>query len=392
MSILLFVHDHLFTQSSDNKVYSSGGFPSSLWNKYLNHVSTVEVIARTNGIDEKASEKYIISSHEKVNFHFVESISNPIKLIKNRTKVYKIIFNKVKCADYIIARLPSENGLIAANIALKLNKPLCIEVVGCAWGALTTHGSLLAKLYAPISYLRTRNIIKRSNFILYVTNSFLQSRYPANNTAKTVCASNVSIHTDSNFSRIKGANSNRKYIFGLVGNYKAKYKGLDVAIKALAAVNWGETKFELRILGKGEPSIYIELAKELGIDSCIHFYNPLPSGKPVLDWLDEIDIYIQPSLIEGLPRSLIEAMSRGCISLGSDAGGIPELLDSQFLHKAGNVISFKNSIENLIMNENNFEYYSSSNIQKAKEYDHKLITERRFDFFDSFIRSKDENN
>ncbi|MDH2370401.1 glycosyltransferase [Providencia rettgeri] len=392
MSTLLFVHDHLFTKDSNNIIYSSGGFPSNLWSKYLDHVAKIEVIARTNGYDEKASEKYILSSHDRVEFHFVESISNPIKLIKNRSKVYSVIFDKVKTSDYIIARLPSENGLIAASIALKLDKPLCIEVVGCAWGALTTHGSLLGKLYAPISYLRTRRIIKKTDFVLYVTSSFLQSRYPANKAARTVCASNVSIHTDSNFSKEKKKTSKQKYIFGLIGNYKAKYKGLDVAIKALAAVHWENRQFELRILGKGDSSTYINLAKELGIENCIYFYNPLPSGKPVLDWLDEIDIYIQPSLIEGLPRSLIEAMSRGCISLGSDAGGIPELLEPQFLHKAGNVVSFKDSIENLIKNENDFEYYSNKNIQRAREYDHKLINDRRFDFFDAFIRSKNENN
>lgn len=388
MTKLLFAHDHLFTADKNNKIYSSGGFPSELWNKYLNHFSTIEVIGRFNGVDSDSNKKYILSDHDRVNFVFVKSISTPISLLKNKASVYQIIYDRVKQADYIIARLPSENGLMASKIALKLKKPLCIEVVGCIWGALATHGSLLAKMYAPIAYLRTKNIIKKSNYVLYVTASFLQSRYPANKTAKTVCASNVSIHADSNFSKKKKKKSDQKYIFGLIGNYKAKYKGLDIAIKALAAVNWGGKQFELRILGKGDPSIYTALAKKLGIEDCIHFYNPLPSGNPILDWLDEIDIYIQPSLIEGLPRALIEAMSRGCISLGSNAGGIPELLEPQFLHKAGDILYFKSSIENLLNNESHFESYSKNNIQRAKEYDYKLISEKRSDFFNSFIRSE----
>jgi len=50
------------------------------------------------------------------------------------------------------------------------------------------------------------------------------------------------------------------------------------------------------------------------------------SRSDVFDWLDEIDVYVQPSRTEGLPRALIEAMSRACPAIGSAVGGIPELL------------------------------------------------------------------
>jgi glycosyltransferase involved in cell wall biosynthesis len=55
----------------------------------------------------------------------------------------------------------------------------------------------------------------------------------------------------------------------------------------------------------------------------------------VRDWLDRIDIYLQPSRQEGLPRALIEAMARACPALGSTAGGIPELLAPSCLHDVG---------------------------------------------------------
>ncbi|WP_272693604.1 glycosyltransferase [Providencia sp. PROV039] len=386
MSKLLFVHDHLFTKDSEGYIYSSGTFPCILWNKYLNHFSSIHVIGRFNGTDNNASTKYVLSSHDKVSFSFVKSISNPIALIKNYTTVYNAIYEHVKKADSIIVRLPSENGLLAAKIAIKLKKPLCIEVVGCAWGALTTHGSLLAKIYAPIAYLRMRKAIQRSKYVLYVTTSYLQSRYPACNNAKTVCASNVSIQVDTNISNTKEFSN--KYIFGLIGNYKAKYKGLDVAIKALSAIEWNNKSFELHILGKGEPSEYIELAKSLNIENHIKFHKPLPSGKLVLNWLDNIDIYIQPSLTEGLPRALIEAMSRGCIALGSDAGGIPELLDKRFLHKAGNIDSFKKSIVELLKNEDKFEEISFSNFEISKKYDSSVISKNRDSFFQLFSEQK----
>lgn len=40
------------------------------------------------------------------------------------------------------------------------------------------------------------------------------------------------------------------------------------------------------------------------------------------------DIYLQPSLWDGAPNALLEAMACGCLCLASDAGGIPDLLMS----------------------------------------------------------------
>jgi L-malate glycosyltransferase len=39
------------------------------------------------------------------------------------------------------------------------------------------------------------------------------------------------------------------------------------------------------------------------------------------------DIYLQPSLWDGMPNALLEAMACGCCCIASDAGGIPEVMD-----------------------------------------------------------------
>jgi glycosyltransferase involved in cell wall biosynthesis len=38
------------------------------------------------------------------------------------------------------------------------------------------------------------------------------------------------------------------------------------------------------------------------------------------------DVYLQPSLWDGMPNALLEAMAAGCGCIGSDAGGIPEII------------------------------------------------------------------
>ena len=102
----------------------------------------------------------------------------------------------------------------------------------------------------------------------------------------------------------------------------------------------------------------------------------------VLQWMDTLDLYIQPSNTEGLPRSLIEAMSRGCPCVGSDAGGIPELLDPSCIFKKKNIGDLIKVIQYVI---NNMRACSDMCYEKAKEYKIQTIVKRRNEFFDLFI-------
>ncbi|MCR9628121.1 glycosyltransferase family 4 protein [Vibrio antiquarius] len=384
---LLFVHDHVFLKDTSGDVYSPGGFPSELWGKYLEHFDNVTAIGRCSGTVELASSKYVKSSCDNVEFTFVERISSPRALVHNLREVQTKIESLVRESDCVIARLPSENGLLAVTLAKKLNKPLCVEVVGCAWDGLFNYGSLTGKIYAPLAFLRMKKAVRQASYVLYVTNDFLQKRYPANSDAEVVSASNVSINVNSNqYPCQKYKQNKKKLVFGLVGNYKTKYKGIHFAIDALSKVDFKKhgLDFEFRVLGKGEPEEYIEQAKRLGIENKVFFDDPLPSGGPVHNWLDNIDIYIQPSLQEGLPRALIEAMSRGCVAIGSTAGGIPELLQEGYIHKAGSISGFVKNIEYVLSGKDDLTTNSFQNFCESLKYDSKNISSRRRAFFKSF--------
>jgi L-malate glycosyltransferase len=73
----------------------------------------------------------------------------------------------------------------------------------------------------------------------------------------------------------------------------------------------------------------------------------LPDQKIVAEYLRLCDIYLQPSLWEGMPNALLEAMACGCCCIASDAGGIPEVivhgesgfvLSRSHLHKLGEAV------------------------------------------------------
>lgn len=64
-------------------------------------------------------------------------------------------------------------------------------------------------------------------------------------------------------------------------------------------------------------------AKELKLDSCLHFAGLQMEIRP---WLKAMDIFMMSSEFEGLPIALLEAMSMGCLPACTGAGGIPEVI------------------------------------------------------------------
>ena len=49
--------------------------------------------------------------------------------------------------------------------------------MSCPWDVFWNH-SLKGKLLAPFMYYTTKRCVKDSNYVVYVTNEFLQKRYP----------------------------------------------------------------------------------------------------------------------------------------------------------------------------------------------------------------------
>lgn len=329
-----------------------------------------------------------MSSTSTVDFKLLPNASNLQSLLLGDKVISDKCLKLVYDADAVIVRLPSRLGVIFAKEAIKQDKPLAIEVVGCPWDALWNYGSLKGKLFAPYATLELRKLVKKVGFVSFVTKEFLQSRYPTNQDAITTFCSNVEVPEVSSSilknkqSLIQGLSARKKIIFGLIGNYSSKYKGIDVAIKALAGTkikNW-----EFQVLGNGDASIYQHLAKKLGVQDKVKFVGSLPSGQPVFDWLDSIDIYLHPSFQEGLPRALVEAMSRGLPAIASNIAGIPELLPDQWIVKAGDIKKLANKIEELSWDIDLQMKLSQQNFNKAKGYYKIVLDERRNKFWDCF--------
>lgn len=109
-----------------------------------------------------------------------------------------------------------------------------------------------------------------------------------------------------------------------VGRLGAR-KGLDLAIKALANIE--NSTIELLIAGTGRHEDHLrDLAQELEIVGQVHFLGYVPDDDlPQL--YSSSDIFVLPSRYEGFGLVLLEAMACETPVIGTNAGGIPTVID-----------------------------------------------------------------
>jgi len=291
---------------------------------------------------------------------------------------------------------------MAAKAARKCGKPYAIEMCGCAYNKEFSKSSLFSKIYAPLKFRRAQYMVAHADAVIYVTESFLQERYPTKGIS--AYASNVEIATPPEYvlseklERIQNTLSPVNINMGLIGNFGSGLKGLDIALEALEIVNKYAQEnpdknlpdFRLKVLGQGFAAQWQGLIRSYNLDGKIEFCGTIARGRDVLKWLDDIDIYLQPSLHEGLPRSLIEAMSRACPALASDAGGASELLTEEFIHECKDSQELADHII-LLMDKDNRLKAAQDNFKKAKNYTCEELIPRRHNFWESFATLAAEN-
>ncbi len=378
---MIFIHDHTFIKK-DARYYTSGSLNNNLFDRYLQWFDEISVVANERLATDK-DNKIICNEIEVNNVEFIlfKKSNNPVKIFNSR----KIIQDLVYKQDYIIVRIPSIYGIMAIRYARKFKKTYLIEVVGCPWDSLWNHG-WKGKIFAPFMWLATKYIAYNAPFAIYVTNEFLQLRYPCK--GKSIGCSDVSLPTvdesvlERRLNKIEKLAKNDLIIIGTTAAVNVSYKGQEYVIHAISQLNKEGYNYEYHLAGGGDSSYLKSVAKKFGVINKVKFIGSVPHEK-VFDYLDSIDIYIQPSKQEGLPRALVEAMSRGCPSLGSTTGGIPELLNKDYIFNNAAVneiiILLKKLDKDIMIKE------AKRSFSKAQEYNKELLDIKRNTFYTSYI-------
>jgi glycosyltransferase involved in cell wall biosynthesis len=389
--------EHRFQRTPDGRVWTATSHSYTFFQRYLEVFDQVDVLARVLDVAE-AEPDWIRADGTGIRVLPVPHFVGPNEYAKRVFAVRRAIRRHSAEAEAVIMRVPSLIGQNLDDALKESGHPLGLEVVADPFDVYAPQSGVrhpLRPFFRRWFASNLRRQCRQAKAVAYVTRSALQSRYPSSATmmgisdvmlpesAFVTSYSSVELAAE----QILAADQRRpprggRSVLVFVGTLEQLYKAPDDLIKATAQVVAKGCDVELKIVGDGRYKASLqELARSLGIADRCQFLGQLPSGAAVQEVLDKSDVFVLPSRVEGLPRAMIEAMARRLPCIGSQIGGIPELLDDEFLVPPGNVDALAQKIVELVSNPARQAAAAERNVREAKQYCDDLLRLRRLEFY-----------
>jgi glycosyltransferase involved in cell wall biosynthesis len=104
-------------------------------------------------------------------------------------------------------------------------------------------------------------------------------------------------------------------------------KGLEFLLAAMTMIDRKSTKITLHIFGEGQERYRVEsLIRAFDLDDAVVLHGYV---EDMYVAIESCALFVLPSLLEGLPLSLIEIIASGRLFIATNVGGIPELVDGE---------------------------------------------------------------
>ena len=271
---------------------------------------------------------------------------------------------KVSRKSDIIHSYWSVAGLIALTIKAINKTPVILTI----WGS----DILFTKI--PVFSYFYRLFLKQANFILCESQHFKDQLvdFGIPEILISVIAYGIDYDTfkpsDKLECRKKLGLPAGNFIILSVGNL-IKLKGYNFLIDAIPKFLTRHPNAHFILVGDGENRIQLEIqAKKLDVYNNLQFVGQQHASE-IPGWLNSADIFVHPSLSEGTPNSIIEAMACGLPVLATAVGDIPNIIDSGhdgILIPSKDYKQIEIKLDTLIQSEKLRNQYSQNGFKKVR--------------------------
>ena len=388
MKLLVTTDAHIY-KAPDGSYWCNAIYGYSFWQRYMNIFDKIRVAARVKAVN-KIESNWIKVDGDNLEIYEVPFFQGIVQLIREYFKINKILGNIYDSCDAAVFRLPSPIGFLILGKKPK-QLPFSLEVVYDLNDDLNNKNhSLFMHVIYQIQAILLKKACLKANGVSYVTKYAIQKNFPSKSIIK---GKSDDRYFDSNYSTIV-LNKNS---FGTTKDYTKKVsfrfvlsdismntdrKGEKIVIDVLAMLRDRGFNVYATFIGDGSKRKEFEnYAKAKKVEEFVHFTGILSTPEEVRYYLDSSDFYFFPSQAEGLPRGLIEAMAMGLVCISSNVGGIPEILDEQFLAGPTDSIAYCKIITNLLGDLQRLNSISENNIKIARTFDNSILQKRRDNFY-----------
>lgn len=353
-----------------------------VWSRYLDVFSSLVVVAR-----QFPEEQFGASPIEGPGVTFVGL--PPIRGLRQVPALRRLSRGLAasieKSGSACIVRMPSAAGFAVARRLGRSRRPYAVEVVSDPYTAFAkgTVSHPLRPVLRSALTMQLQRSVARASAVQYVAEALVE-RYPPERAQTVAVVSDVSLAENDFVQTERTAFNLGSLSICFVGSLQHLYKAPDLLIEAVGLCVKDGLDLRLRIVGDGRFSEHLRtLAARENISDKTEFLGWLPGPTAVRQVLDESDVFVLPSRTEGLPRVLLEAMARALPCLGSEVGGIPELLRREDLIPELTPAALASRLTSLASDSGHLAEMSQRNLLKAREYSDSHLQPRRRAFYDS---------
>jgi glycosyltransferase involved in cell wall biosynthesis len=360
---------------------STASLDYQFWTRYLDIFDQVQLLVRARP-QAVPPDGWVMATGDRIKALPLPDFTGPTGFVVNYPQIIKLMRRALPEMQAIILRTPCFLGNELWRM-LEAGRPYGAEVVTDPYDVFAPGANRhpLRPFFRWWFPQQLRKVCARACSTAYVTAQALQERYPCPNYT-TYYSSIVLSERDCIKTPREMRRDAQEWTLIYVGTLAQLYKAPDVLIKAVGQCVSGGLNLRLIIAGEGQYQSELEkMANELGLGERVRFLGQLVTREAVLNQLDQADLFVLPSRQEGLPKALVEAMARALPCIGSNVGGIPELLPVEDRVPAGDVQALAEKIREVITSPERLASMSARNLVKAQEYREEILRQRRLGFY-----------
>jgi glycosyltransferase involved in cell wall biosynthesis len=407
LKVLVTLEDHLW-RGTGGHLFVDGPAGYSAWSQLLGAFDEVILLVRVGESRGHSADGTLVEGLS-VSVWELPDYVGPAQYFLNLPELRSRVQRAVVECDAFILRVPGLVARLAWQEIRSVKKDYAVEVLGDPWDAFSpgTMPGSFRPIYRRIATRNMKKICRGAVAALYWNGSVLPRRYPpgenssssvspllnnvSNGCASEELAAKQSRRVDEWCPSVDTARA-KTLCVGFVGSLAQLYKGPDTLLRAASICLREGLDLKVLFVGEGRYRQTMELlARQLSISDSVNFLGQLKFGEEIFDFLDSIDLFVMPSRAEGFPRALHEAMARGCPCIGSDVGGIPELLAADDLVPPNDPEALAQKIMEVTADPQRMKAMSARNLTRAKQFDPEVLREVRRAFY-QYVRDHSANN
>lgn len=380
---LLVALEHHFIRCPEG-VFTELAFGYDYWREYLDVFDEVVVAARVKKLDYKPVGM-MQADGKRVKFFDIADYCGVKSFFLKFPAVFWRAFKAAGRADRHLLRSGNIGTLIWIGLLLRGKNRYARECMGHVKEGIATERpkTIFYKLITDVSEWVCRRQVKKAVCASY-TSEFLRRCYPCRNRQVEFVFSGVRLTNDV-ITSARSEDFFRKVPFRFlsIGRVELQKGHLWLINAAIELSKRNELPhWKLDIIGPGaQIPVLRRIVEENQLTDRIKITGSVKWGEELFSYIDRSALFILPSLTEGMPRSLIEAMVRGMPAIGSNTGGIPELLAEEDLVEVGNVEALRNKMAQVMTDPSRLTRMSARNFEKAKDFSVEITKAKKITFW-----------